>query len=136
VVSLSTRGSVKTKYPNGLAPQDPEERCYGLMHKFLNNIVDNKVRNLPSNRVPFTTLVFTVGGMMDRRTFETLRHWGGIMPHAATTTLGQQLSLILLKARAKSFVLWVTVSLLVGEGYCGGWFVEDGSRCFMVWRLE
>jgi hypothetical protein len=105
VVSLSTRDSVNTRFANGLAPLDPQERCYGLIHKFLNVIAYNKIRNLPANRMPFTPLVFTVGGMIDKSTADTLKQWSEIMPLAATMTLWQQLSLILLRARAKSFVL-------------------------------
>ena len=42
---------------------------------------------------------------MDDGTVEVMKLWQDTMPPAAFSTLCQQLSLILLKARARSFVL-------------------------------
>ena len=105
VVSLSTRDSVETRIPPNLSPDDPAERCYVLIAKFLDSKANDKIRRLPRNGVPFTPLVFTVGGMMDKGTVDVMKLWQDIMPPAAFSTLCQQLSLILLKARARSFVL-------------------------------
>lgn len=105
VVSLSTRDSVNTRIPPNLLPEDPAERCYSLITKFLDSKADDKIRRLPRNGIPFTPLVFTVGGMMDKGTVEVMKLWQDTMPPAAFSTLCQQLSLILLKARARSFVL-------------------------------
>ncbi|MGV2364916.1 MAG UNVERIFIED_CONTAM: hypothetical protein MIN83_26280, partial [Paenibacillus polymyxa] len=105
VVSLSTRDSVNTRIHPNLTPEDPAERCYALIAKFLDSKANDKIRRLPRNGIPFTPLVFTVGGMMDRGTVEVMKLWQDTMPPAAFSTLCQQLSLILLKARARSFVL-------------------------------
>ena len=105
VVSLSTRDSVNTRIPPNLLPEDPAERCYALIGKFLNSKADDKIRRLPRNGIPFTPLVFTVGGMMDNGTVEVMKLWQNTMPPAAFSTLCQQLSLILLEALARSFVL-------------------------------
>lgn len=105
VVSLSTRDSVETRIPPNLAPDEPTERCYSLIAKFLDSKANDKIRRLPRNGIPFTPLVFTVGGMMDKGTVEVMKLWQDTMPPAAFSTLCQQLSLILLKARARSFVL-------------------------------
>ena len=105
VVSLSTRDSVNTRIPPNLLPEDPVARCYALIAKFLDSKAEDKIRRLPRNGIPFTPLVFTVGGMMDKGTVEVMKLWQDTMPPAAFSTLCQQLSLILLKARARSFVL-------------------------------
>ena len=105
VVSLSTRDSVETRIPPNLLPEDPAERCYALIAKFLDAKANDKIRRLPRNGIPFTPLVFTVGSMMDKGTVEVLKLWQDTMPPAAFSSLCQQLSLVLLKARARSFVL-------------------------------
>ena len=105
VVSLSTRDSVNTRFPRNLAPRDPEERCHGLIQKFLNTVSANKTSRMPAGEVLFTPLVFSLGGMMDRRTVQEIQQWEWLLPQGAFSTLCQQLSVILLKARAKSFVL-------------------------------
>jgi hypothetical protein len=105
VVSLSTRDSVNTRIPPTSLSDDPAERCHALIDKFLDSKAEDKIRRLPRNGIPFTPLVFTVGGMMDKGTVAILQLWKETMPAATFATLCQQLSLILLKARARSFVL-------------------------------
>jgi hypothetical protein len=107
VVSLSTRDSMATHFPPNLSPTNPAERCHGLIGQFLTKVANNKIRRLPANanNIPFTPLVFTIGGMMDEGTVNCLKLWKDMIPASAFTTLCQQLSLILLRARAKSFEL-------------------------------
>jgi hypothetical protein len=52
VVTLSTRDSVNTRFPNGLAPQDPEELCSGLIYQFLNVVVYKKKSKPPYHPGP------------------------------------------------------------------------------------
>jgi hypothetical protein len=105
VVSLSTRDSMAAHFPPNLSPTNPAERCHGLIAQFLTKVASNKIRRLPANNIPFTLLVFTISGLMDEGTVNSLKLWKGMIPASAFTTLCQQLSLILLRARAKSFEL-------------------------------
>ena len=109
VVFLQTRDFMETRYPHNLSPTNPAERCHGLIGMFLNKTAKNKVSRLPAaaatSNIGFSPLVFTVGGMMEEGTVKTLKLWQESVPPSAFSTLWQQLSLILLRARAKSFVL-------------------------------
>ena len=109
VVFLQTRDFMETRYPHNLSPTNPAERCHGLIGMYLGKTAQNKVSRLPAaaanSNIGFSPLVFTVGGMMEEGTVKTLKLWQESVPPSAFSTLWQQLSLILLRARAKSFVL-------------------------------
>ena len=96
---------METRIPPDLSPDDPAERCYVLIAKFLDAKANDKIRRVPRNGIPFTPLVFTVGGVIDKGTVEVMKLWQDTIPPAAFSTLCQQLSPILLKARPRSFVL-------------------------------
>jgi hypothetical protein len=105
VVSLATRDSIATILPPGLHPTKSADRAHALVNKFLTFTSDKKRQRLPSNNIPFTPLVFSLGGMMDPGTIKALQTWQETVPPSVFASLCQQLSLILLRARAKSFVL-------------------------------
>jgi hypothetical protein len=105
IVSLATRDSVATRLPPSLQPTTPAEQSHALITKFLNTIAAKKVLRLPGNNVPFSPLVFTVGGMMEATTTKCLKTWQESMSASAFKALCNQLSLVLLRARAKTFVL-------------------------------
>jgi hypothetical protein len=105
VVSLATRDSIATILPPGLHPTKSANRAHALINKFLIFTSDKKRQRLPSNNIPFTPLVFSLGGMMDPGTIKALQIWQETVPPSVFASLCQQLSLILLRARAKSFVL-------------------------------
>jgi hypothetical protein len=105
VVSLATRDSVETVIPPHILPTKPAERSHAHIRKFLALKAAEKRKRLPDGNVPFTPLVFTVGGMMDDNTAQCLKAWQHAVTPSVFSTLCQQLSLILLKAKAKSFVL-------------------------------
>jgi hypothetical protein len=105
VVSLATRDSMATFLAPAITPTKPAEKAHALINKFLTTVAGNKRKRLPTNSVPFSPLVFTVGGMMDPGTIKCLKSWQDTLPPSAFSSLCQQLSIILLRARAKSFVL-------------------------------
>jgi hypothetical protein len=105
VVSLATRDSIATILPPGLHPTKSANRAHALINKFLIFTSNKKRQRLPSNNIPFTPLVFSLGGMMDPGTIKALQIWQETVPPSVFASLCQQLSLILLRARAKSFVL-------------------------------
>ena len=106
VVSLKSRDSVETRLPPNLLPTEPAERGHALIGRFLDQTAANKRSRLPEvrRRIAFTPLVFSMGGCMDKGTIACLRLWQGVLPPSAFSAMCQQLSLILLRARAKSFV--------------------------------
>ena len=106
VVSLKSRDSVETRLPPNLLPTNPAERGHALIGRFLEQTATNKRNRLPEGRrrMAFDPLVFSVGGCMDKGTVACLRLWQGVLPPSAFSAMCQQLSLILLRARAKSFV--------------------------------
>jgi hypothetical protein len=105
VVSLATQDSVETFIPPHIQPIKPAEKGHAYIRKFLATKAADKRKKLPNGNVPFTPLVFTVGGMMDDDTAKCLKTWQNLVTPSAFSTLCQQLSLILLRAKAKSFVL-------------------------------
>jgi hypothetical protein len=105
VVSLACRDAVATNIPPQIQPNKPAELGHALIKKFLDSKAANKRKRLPENNVPFTPLVFTVGGMMDDDTGKCLKTWQQLVTPSVFSTLCQNLSLILLRAKAKSFVL-------------------------------
>jgi len=105
IVSLATRDSVETYVPPHILPTKPAERSHAHIRKFLALKAAEKRKRLPDGNVPFTPLVFTVGGMMDDNTAQCLKAWQHAVTPSVFSTLCQQLSLILLRAKAKSFVL-------------------------------
>jgi hypothetical protein len=105
VVSLATQDSVETYIPPHIQPTKPAEKGHVYIRKFLATKAADKRKKLPNGNVPFTPLVFTVGGMMDDDTAKCLKAWQHLVTPSAFSTLCQQLSLILLRAKAKSFVL-------------------------------
>jgi hypothetical protein len=105
VVSLACRDAVATNLPPQIQPTKPAELGHALIKKFLNSKAADKRKRLPENNVPFTPLVFTVGGMMDDDTGKCLKAWQQSITPSVFSTLCQNLSLILLRAKAKSFVL-------------------------------
>ena len=105
IVSLATRDSIATRLLPSQEPTNLAEKSHALITKFLNSVAANKIRRLPANNVPFSPLVFTVGGLMEATTTKCLKLWQDSMPISAFKSLCSQLSLVLLRARAKSFVL-------------------------------
>ena len=105
IVSLFTRDSNETRLLPSLQPTSPAEKSHALITKFLNAVAAKKVNRLPANSVPFSPLVFTVGGMMEAATTKCLKTWQDAMPASAFKSLCNQLSLVLLRARTKTFVL-------------------------------
>jgi hypothetical protein len=105
VVSLARRDAVATSIPLPTQTTKPAERGHALIKKFLDSKAAEKRRRLPTNDIPFTPLVFTVGGMMDDDTGKCLKAWQQSVTASVFSTLCQNLSLILLRAKAKSFVL-------------------------------
>lgn len=105
VVSLATEDAVNTFLPPSLLPTTPAERAHALITKFLTSKADEKKRRMPASNIAFSPLVFTVGGLMDAGTTNCLKLWQASVPPSAFSHLCQQLSLILLRARTKSFVL-------------------------------
>ncbi|KAJ9091016.1 hypothetical protein QFC21_007338, partial [Naganishia friedmannii] len=97
--------SVETHIPPQIQPIKSAERGHAYIKKFLDGQAAGKRRRLPANNIPFTPLVFTVGGMMDDDTAKCLKAWQQSVTPSAFSTLCQQLSLIFLRAKAKSFVL-------------------------------
>ena len=102
---LATQDSVETFIPPHIQPIKPAEKGHAYIRKFLATKAADKRKKLPNGNVPFTPLVFTVGGMMDDDTAKCLKTWQHLVTPSAFSTLCQQLSLILLRAKAKSFVL-------------------------------
>ncbi|KAI5448750.1 hypothetical protein NCC49_000977, partial [Naganishia albida] len=105
IVSLFTRDSNETRLLPSLQPTSPAEKSHALITKFLNAVALKKVNRLPANNVPFSPLVFTVGGMMEAATTKCLKTWQDAMSASAFKSLCNQLSLVLLRARTKTFVL-------------------------------
>ncbi|KAI5448736.1 hypothetical protein NCC49_001503, partial [Naganishia albida] len=105
IVSLFTRDSSETRLLPSLQPTSPSEKSHALITKFLNTVAAKKVNRLPANNVPFSPLVFTVGGMMEAATTKCLKTWQDAMSASAFKSLCNQLSLVLLRARTKTFVL-------------------------------
>jgi hypothetical protein len=105
VVSLATRNSIAAILPPGLHPTKSANRAHALINKFLIFTSDKKRQRLPSNNIPFTPLVFSLVAMMDPGTIKALQIWQETVPPSASASLCPQLSLNLLRARAKIFVL-------------------------------
>jgi hypothetical protein len=105
VVSLACRDAVATNLPPQIQPTKPAELGHALIKKFLDSKAADKRKRLPENNVPFTPLVFTVGGMMDDDTGKCLKAWQQSVTPSVFSALCHNLSLILLRAKAKSFVL-------------------------------
>ena len=105
VVSLGTQDAISTYLPPAITPTNSAERGHALIRKFLKMKTDDKRRRLPANNIPFTPLIFTVGGMMDDGTAKCLKDWQVSMSPWVFSNLCQRLSLVLLRARTKAFVL-------------------------------
>jgi hypothetical protein len=105
VISLACKDSVETRIPPQIQPIKPAEHGHALIRKFLSSKAKDKRKRLPASNIPFTPLVFTVGGMMDDDTAKCFKAWQQSVTPWAFSNLCQQLSLILLRAKAKSFVL-------------------------------
>lgn len=105
IVSLGTQDAVRTYLPLSLQPTKPAERGHALITKFLKMKADDKRRRLPATTTAFSPLVLTVGGMIDDATAKCLKTWQLCLSPWAFSNLCQRLSLVLLRARAKCFVL-------------------------------
>jgi len=105
IVSLATRDGRDAFIPAHQLPTNIAEKGHALIDKFLSKKAADKVNRLPANSIPFSPLVFTVGGMMDAKTADVIKTWKDSMSIPAHKDLTYQLSLILLRARAKTFVL-------------------------------
>ncbi|BEI97702.1 hypothetical protein CcaverHIS631_0300010, partial [Cutaneotrichosporon cavernicola] len=105
VVSLATQQARATVVPHGTTGT-PAEQAMATVQRFLATIAREKSQHLPAGAtVPFTPLVFTVGGMMEKTTAETARSWKSLLPAGMFCTLLVKLSLILVHARVRNFDL-------------------------------
>ena len=107
VVSLATHDATATVPPPRLDPTTSVEAiATATAHRFLDSIARNKRRRLPPGAtVPFTPLVFSVGGLMDPDTAKALNLWKGSLSVGTFKMLLLRLSLTLLRARVRNFDL-------------------------------
>jgi hypothetical protein len=107
VVSLATREAKATRPPTQLAPDiTMADTSAATSMRFLGTIAREKRQNLPANTVlPFTPLVFTIGGLMEKATEKTVRGWKTSLPRGTFQALLGKLSLSLLRSRVRNFDL-------------------------------
>ena len=107
VISLATQQARSTYLPPSVREgTSPTNQTTALINKHLQAIANEKRNNLPEpSDVPFTPLVFTLGGLMDKDTVKAASSWKDSLSSGAFRNLLTRLSLILLKARVRNFDL-------------------------------
>jgi hypothetical protein len=105
VVSLATQ-QARAVAPLPGTTGTPAELALASAQDFLATIAREKRRRLPAgSTVPFTPLVFTVGGLMEKVTADTSRAWKTLLPSGTFRSLLVKLSLVLVRARVRNFDL-------------------------------
>jgi hypothetical protein len=105
VVSLATQDARNTYLPPTAEPPARLDRSYALINRHLNSLAHQKRHSLPQSHIPFTPLVFTLGGLMDLDTVKATRSWKLTLPSGTFNRLFISLSLVLLRARVRNFDL-------------------------------
>jgi hypothetical protein len=105
VVSLATQQARGVGPPPGTTGTTAEV-ALATAQRFLATIAREKRLRMPEgSTVPFTPLVFTVGGLMEKTTADTTRTWKNLLPAGTFRLLLVRLSLILVRARTRNFDL-------------------------------
>jgi hypothetical protein len=107
---------LKKLFPGGACshagPQHPESSLpeqdnnpSRLLNKYLDSVADHKVRHHPTSNLPFHPIVLSLGGMMNGSTTKVFASWKQVMTRGTYNLMLKRLSLCLLQARVRSFVL-------------------------------
>lgn len=107
VVSLATQLARSTFLPPRAEGVSLHAHATALVDKHVEAIGAQKHRALPAGgaELPFSAIVFTLGGRMDSGTEKEMNQWKAAMPDGQFDFLVSCLSLILLRARVRNFDL-------------------------------